>query len=306
MWKWRNFALHFAFYLKWISRFFSNFSGDWIWQYCQKIIWSWRLLYWDCKWNLHSVEITEFYSQWKNEYFPLHEIFVKKFESQSSETLIWRNFWEKNVAVKFFNFQCDLSTLLLSCLFTILLFFAVQRWKNHFSGVEFDPRFGSNEFKKTLWYSIVSIKQCGIHENLLSQKKIFREINCQWHLNAKMWQDRRFALDSKMNCTIWTRFVCHFQNGASLFCTTKIGKVVVFFWFHSRIWGHKSLTNNIVGIDFTEYLLKDCESKISSKLCTVEKREFYFLLKNLSGAIRMTFATWAKPSTKMSSSPSSS
>ena len=26
--------------------------------------------------------------------------------------------------------------------------------------------------------------------------------------------------------TIWTRFLCHFQNGASLFCTSKTGGVI--------------------------------------------------------------------------------
>ena len=62
--------------------------------------------------------------------------------------------------------------------YNFALFFAVQRWKNHFSGVEFDPRFGSNEFKKTLWHSIVSITQCGIHEILLSsQEKKIHEVN---------------------------------------------------------------------------------------------------------------------------------
>ena len=29
-----------------------------------------------------------------------------------------------------------------------------------------------------------------------------------------------------MVCAIWTRFLCHFQNGASLFCTLKTGEVI--------------------------------------------------------------------------------
>ena len=29
-----------------------------------------------------------------------------------------------------------------------------------------------------------------------------------------------------MVCAIWTRFLCHFQNGASLFCTSKTGVVM--------------------------------------------------------------------------------
>ena len=30
----------------------------------------------------------------------------------------------------------------------------------------------------------------------------------------------------KMVCAIWTRFLCHFQNGASVFCTSKTGEVI--------------------------------------------------------------------------------
>ena len=30
----------------------------------------------------------------------------------------------------------------------------------------------------------------------------------------------------KMVCAIWTRFLCHFQNGASLFCTSNIDEVI--------------------------------------------------------------------------------
>ena len=30
----------------------------------------------------------------------------------------------------------------------------------------------------------------------------------------------------KMVCTIWTRFLCHFQNGASHFGTPKTGEVI--------------------------------------------------------------------------------
>ena len=29
-----------------------------------------------------------------------------------------------------------------------------------------------------------------------------------------------------MVCAIWTRFLCHFQNGASVFCTSKTGEVI--------------------------------------------------------------------------------
>ena len=29
-----------------------------------------------------------------------------------------------------------------------------------------------------------------------------------------------------MICAIWTRVLCHFQNGASLFCTLKTGEVI--------------------------------------------------------------------------------
>ena len=29
-----------------------------------------------------------------------------------------------------------------------------------------------------------------------------------------------------MVCAIWTRFLCHFQNGASVYCISKTGEVI--------------------------------------------------------------------------------
>ena len=58
---------------------------------------------------VHTVEITEFYSHsavWKNETFTAMQDFFRQISLDwNVETLIWRNFCEKIVAVKFCNFH---------------------------------------------------------------------------------------------------------------------------------------------------------------------------------------------------------
>ena len=46
---------------------------------------------------------------------------------------------------------------------------------------------------------------------------------------AKYYKSQLFLLitiNLQMNATIWTRFLCHFQNGALHFCTSKTDRVI--------------------------------------------------------------------------------
>ena len=49
--------------------------------------------------------------------------------------------------------------------------------------------------------------------------------NC-YKTNYKTFYFRDFSSYSKMVCCIWTRFLCHFQNGALHFCTLKTERVI--------------------------------------------------------------------------------
>ena len=82
---------------------------------------------------------------------------------------------------------------------------------------------------------------------------------------------------SKMVCAIWTRFLCHFQNGASLFCTSKSGEVI-----------KQNVNFNPFYIDFTKMALVTIY-----KLQTLKTGSHFFhkgpycLLKMFLGQISM-------------------
>ena len=80
-------------------------------------------------------------------------------------------------------------------------------------------------------------------------------------------------MDSKMSCIIWTRFLCHFQNGASLFCTPKTGEVIKqFVNFHPFLKGFAKMAM------VTIYMLQTLPTG-----STFFQKGLYYLLKMFLG-----------------------
>ena len=60
-------------------------------------------------------------------------------------------------------------------------------------------------------------------EDLFGHLSNFYEVTLK---HGQKSSNRHFSSYIKMDCIIWTRFLCHFQNGALHFCTPNIGKVI--------------------------------------------------------------------------------
>ena len=118
-------------------------------------------------------------------------------------------------------------------------------------------------------------------------------------------------MDSKMNCTIWTRFLCHFQNGASLFCTPKNVKVIKqFVNFHSfcmrfakialvtiymrqtlKTWSHFFYKGSFHLLKIFLELISMVKVHEIAKMCQIFGYFSFYYCKSLSN----TFLSWGTP-----------